>query len=256
MNKTAIAWAEATWNPTTGCTQISPGCDHCYAREVTLRFPHQFPNGFNFTIHQDRLLQPKAITKGKRIFVNSMSDLFHPKMPNSFLAAILQVISATPQHTYLVLTKRPRPMSRRLAELGVTPPPNLWLGVSVETQEYAASRIEPLLSVPASVHWVSAEPLLGPLDLTPWLGPDQISWVVAGGESGRKHRPMDPAWARDLRDQCQASGVSFFYKQGSAARPGRDARLDGVFHQEFPTPAPQQQRTPTPEKKINGGDEQ
>ncbi len=226
--KTGIEWTDKTWNPTTGCTKVSPGCKHCYAEEITRRFQATFPTGFQFTLHPGRLQQPRAWRSPSRIFVNSMSDLFHEDMPLAYLQQIFEVMQSCPQHVFQVLTKR----ADRLEELApLLPwPENVWVGVSVETQKYA-SRIDLLRQVPASVRFLSCEPLLGPLD----LNLDGIHWVITGGESGRGHRPIEVEWVRTIRDQCLAADVSFFHKQWGGTRPKSNGRLlDGRTWDEMP----------------------
>lgn len=289
---TAIEWTDATWNPVTGCDEVSDGCDNCYAKTLAERFRgkagHYYESGFDLTLRPARLDQPLRWTRPRRIFVNSMSDLFHKDIPDEFVARVFAVMAASGRHTFQLLTKRHARMrallsgddfrqevSRRAWELKVPgtpartpwPLPNLWLGVSVEDQRWADIRIPALLDTPATVRWVSAEPLLGPLNLTPylvsmwtcpackyeqgaWVGNthcircgqraypppyrQQVDWVVAGGESGRGARPMHPDWVRSLRDQCQHAGTPYLFKQwGEWApvdedRPGvRSVHADG-----------------------------
>ena len=234
-NSTGISWAQATWNPVTGCDKVSEGCDNCYAEALTKKYPKNWPDGFAVVLHPDRLNQPAKVKQGKRIFVNSMSDLFHPKVTDEFLTRIWQTMLDHPRHTYLTLTKRPQPMARRILQLGLPVPDHIWLGTSIESQQYAEHRAEALLRTPGKVRWVSAEPLIGPLDLSEWLGPDLINWVVVGAESGKRRRQMKAEWATGLRDQCQAVEVPFFYKQGSAYRSGQYDKLENVRHHKFPT---------------------
>lgn len=226
--RTAIEWTDRTWNPTTGCNKVSPGCKHCYAETLTKRFPRSFSNGFKFTLHPERMNQPLQWRKPSMIFVNSMSDVFHEQMPLTYLREIFKVIEAAPQHTFQVLTKR----HERLVELApLLPwPKNLWMGVSVENQKYA-HRVDHLRRVPAHVRFLSCEPLLGPLD----LNLDGIDWVITGGESGPKHRPVDVEWVRSIRDQCAEAGVAFFHKQWGGVNPKSGGRLlDGRTHDELP----------------------
>ena len=248
MKDTKIAWTDATWNPVTGCTKVSPGCDHCYAEAVAERFRggKAFPHGFDVTLHPDRLDAPRHWRKPKRIFVNSMSDLFHKDIPDEFLVDVWATMYDTPRHTYQILTKRPHRMEHKIKTLGLTLQPNIWLGTSVENQTMADSRIPPLLNIfwpqGVSKRFISAEPLLGPISLWWWLPTNgraygchpPISWCIVGGESGRGRRPMDLDWARSLRDQCQEAGAAFFFKQGNALRPGEDRELDGRTWDEFP----------------------
>lgn len=319
MADTEIEWTDVVWNPTTGCDRVSPGCDHCYALTLAKRLkamgspkyqtdgePHTSGPGFGVAAHEDALALPLRWKKPRRIFVNSMSDLFHHKVPVEFIVRAFAIMAATPQHTYQILTKRP---SRARAILidrcrcgsghspGIHfrsamswaaakhnpdyltgldagqvyfdagwPLPNVWIGTSVENQRLADVRIPHLLAVPAVVHWLSCEPLLGPIDLfgrvnsgcdatgpaithNGYSNPTDygtgveddcdhqvgVDWVVCGGESGPKHRPMDLDWARSLRDQCAKADVPYLFKQVGGRTPkagGRD--LDGVIHDSYP----------------------
>jgi protein gp37 len=239
--ESAIQWTEVVWNPTTGCDKVSAGCEHCYALTLAKRLkamgqvkyqrdgdPRTSGPGFALTLHDDVLAQPYRWRSPRTVFVNSMSDLFHPEVPVEFIAAVFEVMADTPRHTYQVLTKR----SRRLAELaGVLAwPDNVWMGVSVESQRYAF-RVEQLRAVPAAVRFVSAEPLLGPLE----VDLDGIAWLIAGGESGHGARPMEPGWVESLRDQCVAAGTAFFFKQWGGRTPSAGGReLDGRTWDEMP----------------------
>lgn len=225
---TGIEWTDRTWNPTTGCTKVSPGCKHCYAETLTRRFTHHFPNGFEFTLRPERLDQPLRWRKPSRIFVNSMSDLFHEDMPHEYLERVFSVMNACPQHVFQILTKR----SERLLEVAprLCWPPNVWLGVSIETQQYV-HRATALRNVGAVVRFLSCEPLLGPLD----LDLDRIDWVIAGGESGPNHRPIEKRWVTSIRDQCLAAGVPFFFKQWGGATPrSRGRLLEGRVWDDYP----------------------
>jgi protein gp37 len=214
--KTAIEWTDKTWNPTTGCDKVSPGCKYCYAKAVTERFPKNFPDGFKLTLHPERLDQPNHWRKPSRIFVNSMSDLFHEKVPISFLEEVFEVMRSTPQHIYQVLTKRPKRMLEVFELLGASN--NVWAGVSVENQDYC-SRIDYLRQINTPVRFLSCEPLLGPLqlDLT------NIDWVIVGGESGAKHREIKQEWVEEILQQCQDKNVAFFFKQWG----GRHSKAKG-----------------------------
>ena len=204
---TKIEWAEETWNPVTGCTKVSPGCKHCYAETQAERFrgTKAFPNGFDLTLKPERLEQPQRWKKPRRIFVNSMSDLFHEGIDDQYIILTYEIMRSTTRHEYLVLTKRAERMREMLTSgLGVYMHPNIWHGVSVENQDYALRRIPDLCDVPSPVRFLSCEPLLGPLDLTPWL--DELQWVIVGGESGPRQAadrprlgPRDPRSVRRRR---------------------------------------------------------
>lgn len=225
---TGIEWTDKTWNPTTGCNKVSPGCKHCYAETITKRFKANFPNGFAFTMHPNRLEEPLKWRKPSRVFVNSMSDLFHEQMPISFLSQIFGVMERAPQHVFQILTKR----HERLLELApLLPwPDNVWIGVSVENQKYA-HRVDYLRQVPAAVRFLSCEPLLGPLE----LDLKGIHWVITGGESGIKHRPIKEEWVVAIRDQCGKADVAFFHKQWGGTRPTSNGReLEGRIYEQMP----------------------
>ena len=233
--KTAIEWTDATWNPTTGCTKVSPGCAHCYAERITIRFGGKafLPGVAEVIEHPDRLAVPLHWKKPRRIFVNSMSDLFHPDVSDGFRKAVFDVMEAANWHTFQVLTKRPEEMYDWLLDNGYYQhymPPNVWLGVSVENARWT-SRIGILRDCEASVRFLSVEPLLGSVGK---LDLDGIHWVIVGGESGPKARPMNPEWAREVRDQCVAAGVPFFFKQAGAKVGHGSDLLDGQNWKEFP----------------------
>lgn len=239
MQRSSIEWTEATWNPVTGCTQISPGCAHCYALTFAERFRgvpgHPYENGFDLQLRPDRLDQPLRWRKPRTIFVNSMSDLFHEDVPEDFIRRVFEVMESASHHRFQVLTKR----SERLAELAPSLrwPSNVWMGVSVENQRFTC-RIDDLRGTPAALKFLSCEPLLGELD----LDLAEIHWVIAGGESGPGARPMDPDWVRRVRDQCALEGVPFFFKQWGAyddlgRRVGKKAAgrsLDGEICSQMP----------------------
>ena len=241
-DKSSIEWTEATWNPTTGCDRTSPGCDHCYALTLSKRLkamgvdkyqndgdPRTSGPGFKLTVHDDALQVPFGWRQPRLVFVNSMSDLFHKDVPISFIRSVFDVVRETPRHTYQLLTKR----SKRLRHVApnLDWPANLWMGVSVESSKYNF-RIDHLRDVPAAVRFVSAEPLLGPLGQVDFTG---IDWVIAGGESGPRARPMDIAWGRELRDQCLREDVSFFFKQWGGRTPKIGGReLDGRTWDDMP----------------------
>ena len=229
--KTGIEWTDRTWNPTTGCNKVSPGCKFCYAETITKRFPKTFSDGFQFTLHRDRLNDPRKWRKPSLIFVNSMSDLFHEEMPLDYLKQIFEVMAECPQHVFQILTKRHEHLLE-VSEMGILEwPPNVWIGVSVETQKYA-KRIDYLRKIPAAVRFLSCEPLLGPLN----LDLRGIHWVITGGESGPKHRPIEEDWVISIRNQCFEEGVAFFHKQWGGVRPKSKGRLvEGKIYEEMPS---------------------
>jgi protein gp37 len=256
-----IEWTGETWNPTTGCDRVSPGCDNCYALTMAARLKlmgqakyqkdgdvRTSGPGFGLTLHADALNVPRRRQKATTYFVNSMSDLFHGSVPDTFIGGVWDVMAATPQHTYQILTKRPQRMAQYL---GVTyaarvwrrhdylwcgpvelPLHNVWLGTSIENDRYAF-RAAHLRETPAAVRFLSLEPLIGPL---PSLDLTGIDWVIVGAESGRGARPMDEGWARDIKDQCVERGIPFFFKQKATAS-GRKISLpalDGRTWAEMP----------------------
>jgi protein gp37 len=276
-DKTGIEWTDATWNPATGCTKVSPGCDHCYAETFAERWRgtpgHYFEGGFDVQLRPDKLTMPLRWKRPRRIFVNSMSDLFHDSIPDSFIAEVFAVMAAASQHTFQVLTKRHARMRSLLssADFGALvnrmycclpsdipairgyqwPLPNVWLGVSAENQQWADIRIPALLETPAAVRWVSAEPLIGPIEFCScgkspatydgphedcWLhGRIPLGWVVVGGESGPGARPMNSQWVRDVRDRCATYDVPFLFKQWGGVRKKETGReLDGCLHDGYP----------------------
>lgn len=221
-----IEWTDATWNPVTGCTKVSQGCKHCYAARMATRLQAmgvpRYAHGFAVTLHPDLLDLPRHWVRPRRVFVNSMSDLFHSQVPDDYILRVFAVMAALPQHTFQVLTKRPE-RARALAPQ-LPWPSNVWCGTSVENDAVIA-RVDLLRDVPAAVRFLSCEPLLGPLTRLDLLG---IHWVIAGGESGPGHRPMEADWARHLRDLCQQEDVPFFFKQWGGATPKSGGRvLDG-----------------------------
>jgi len=211
-NKTPIEWTEQTWNPTTGCTKISTGCKHCYAEKMALRLHCMgatgYENKFELTLHAYRLDQPLRRKKPTVYFVNSMSDLFHEHVPFAFIDQVMAVMKQTPQHTYQILTKRAARMRKYFSKR--IPPGNAWLGVSVENKKHGLSRIDQLRDIPASIRFLSVEPLLEDLGK---VNLDNIHWVIVGGESGPKARPMQPEWVANIKRQCELVHVSFFFKQ-------------------------------------------
>jgi protein gp37 len=236
-NLTAIEWTDATWNPVTGCTKVSAGCDHCYAERFSERFrgtpSHPFQNGFDLTLRPERIEQPLSWKRPRMIFVNSMSDLFHKNVPISFISKVFDTMERADWHTFQVLTKRSSIMRRFLRiRYGVDRgPSHIWCGVSVEDGQ-RKSRIRHLQEAPASVRFLSIEPLIdsvGKLDL------NGIDWVIVGGESGPGAREMKPEWVREVRDQCLAEDVAFFFKQWGGLRPKSGGRtLDGRQWSQFP----------------------
>jgi protein gp37 len=234
-NNSAIEWTDATWNPVTGCTQVSPGCDHCYAKTLAERFRgtpgHPYEQGFDLKIWDSRLELPLTWKKPRRIFVNSMSDLFHTKVSDEFIKAVFATMVKADWHIYQVLTKRPQRLVRLAPALPW--PEHIWVGVSVESNDYTW-RAEMLKQVPAAVRFISAEPLLGPVDQ---LDLEGIDWLITGGESGHGYRPCKPEWVRNARDNCQSSGVAYFHKQWGGRNPKTGGReLDGQTWDGFPEP--------------------
>jgi protein gp37 len=239
---TGIEWTEVTWNPTTGCDRISAGCDNCYALALARRLkamgqakyqndgdPRTSGPGFDLTVHPGALHIPYTWAGRRVVFVNSMSDLFHARVPLDFVRQVFQVIADTPQHTYQVLTKRAARLPKIAGRLEW--PPNLWMGVSVEDAA-ALARVPELRAVPAAVRFLSCEPLLGPLD---GLDLAKIDWVIAGGESGPDYRAPDPAWITAIRDLCVARDVPFFFKQWGGHTPKAGGReLEGRTWSQMP----------------------
>lgn len=292
MGDSAIQWTDKTWNPVIGCTRVSPGCENCYAEALAPRLARMGHTAYEGLTrkHNDgsvnwtgevrclpeRLSIPSHWRKPARVFVNSMSDLFHESVPDSFIASVWAVMCATPQHTYQILTKRPERVARALGPCGINfyavekpvpqPQPNIWIGVSAENQAEADKRVPMLLQIPAAIRFISAEPLLGPIDFTMLnLGQEQgqlgtfdqyldalngthcdgmgfergikqhIDWVIAGAESGHGARLSDETWIRSIKDQCVRSGVSFFYKQWAVnGRHVPTPELDGQRWMQFP----------------------
>jgi protein gp37 len=237
-DRSAIEWTESTWNPVTGCSKVSPGCAHCYAETLSRRFGWSDSAwtpanaATNVILHPERLETPLRWRRPRMIFVNSMSDLFHELVPVAFIEDVFAVMARTHWHTFQILTKR----SERLAELApmLDWPANIWMGVSIENGRWV-HRADHLREVPAAVRFISAEPLLGPLDQLHLGG---IDWLIAGGESGPRHRPAEQAWVVHLRDRCEAEGVAFFLKQWGGRTPKAGGReLEGRTWDEMPGPA-------------------
>ncbi|MDQ3914303.1 MAG: phage Gp37/Gp68 family protein [Actinomycetota bacterium] len=268
---TSIEWTDVTWNPTTGCRRVSEGCDNCYAVKLARRlkamgnprYQNDGPDGpgFGLTLHWDKIEEPLRWKKPRRVFVNSMSDLFHPSVPHSFVRRCFQVMVEAAEHEFQILTKRPTYMARSipriLDELRIDAPRNIWLGTSVENQAWAEKRIPALLRTPAAVRFLSCEPLLGPVDLSAFITPDcagrgdsasstakglirpevggTIDWVIVGGESGPGFRAIEADWVRNIRDECLGANIAFFMKQWGGRTPkagGRD--LDGRTWDQMP----------------------
>ena len=236
--KSAIEWTDATWNPVTGCTKITRGCDNCYAERFSERFRgvagHSYENGFDLTLRPERVSWPLSWKRPQMIFVNSMSDLFHKLVPTSYVDEVFDTMERADWHIFQVLTKRSTRMTRYLRHrYKINHAPNhIWCGVSIEDRP-GLSRLQHLRKAPAPVRFLSLEPLLGP------LGPldlEGISWVIVGGESGPRARQMDANWVRDIRDQCKVQEVAFFFKQWGGLRPKSNGReLDGKEHNEYPS---------------------
>ena len=233
----AIEWTDATWNPVTGCSKISRGCDNCYAERFSERFrgvpDHPFSSGFDLTLRPERIQQPLNWRKPRMIFVNSMSDLFHKDVPREFIDKVFDTMERADWHVFQLLTKRSSLMLKYLGNRYAKGrgPRHIWCGVSIE-DEQARSRLSHLQKAPASVRFLSLEPLLGPLAHLDLTG---IDWVIVGGESGPGARPMDADWVRGIRDQCLRQGVAFFFKQWGGLRPKTGGRaLDEREWNEFP----------------------
>jgi protein gp37 len=231
--KSSIEWTEATWNPVTGCTKISSGCKNCYAERMSLRLQamrqRNYANGFEVTLHEQMLELPHKWKSPQLVFVNSMSDLFHENVPLEFIVRVFSTMNSVPRHRYQILTKRPK----RLAELDrfLTWAPNIWMGITIESKEYL-DRISALKRSRALIKFLSIEPLLGPIPKIDLTG---IDWVIVGGESGPHARPMQKEWVYDIRDQCRANGIPFFFKQWGGPKKKITGRLlEGRFWEEVP----------------------
>ena len=236
-NRTAIEWTGATWNPSTGCDALSPGCDNCYAERLTRRLKamgqKKYSNGFDLTLHPDALQLPLKWKASQIIFVNSMSDLFHHEVPLEFIQRVFATMRAASWHQFQVLTKR----SGRLQAFSdeIDWPKNVWMGVSVESRAYL-KRIDHLRMTGAQIKFLSLEPLLGPLE---GLNLEGIDWVIVGGESGPGARLMNPSWVTSIRDQCSEAGVAFFFKQWGGVQKGRTGRLlEGRTYDAMPDAVP------------------
>lgn len=232
----AIEWTEASWNPATGCSKVSPGCAHCYAETFAERFRgvpgHPYEQGFDLKLWPERLELPLRWRRPRMIFVNSMSDLFHESIPDSYIQEVFDVMGEASWHTFQILTKRHDRLASLASELVWHS--NVWMGVTIENRRFT-HRADRLREVPAAVRFVSAEPLLGPLD---GLDLGGIQWLIAGGESGSRHRPVREEWIIDLRDRCREVGAAFFFKQWGGRRAKTGGRLlEGRTWDEFPAPA-------------------
>jgi len=237
MAESSIEWTNAVWNPLTGCTKVSPGCKFCYAERLSRRLHamgmHKYANEFRITLHEDALGIPLKWKKPRLIFVNSMSDLFHERVPDSFIYRVFDIMRTAHWHQFQVLTKR----SERLAEMSrrLNWAPNIWMGVSVESSDYLF-RISHLRSTKAHIKFLSLEPLLGPL---PRMSLGGINWAIVGGESGPGARPMKEEWVLQIKDKCAAAGVAFFFKQWGGPNKKRAGRLlDGKTWNELPIQPP------------------
>lgn len=233
MGKSNIEWTEETWNPVTGCDSVSPGCDNCYAERLAARLQamgnKRYINGFRVTLHWDKIEEPLRWTRPRIVFVNSMSDLFHPEVPDDFIDGVFDTMARASQHTFQVLTKRPQRAVKHLN--GSQLPPHIWMGTSIENDQYTF-RANYLRMINAYVRFLSCEPLLGPL---PSLDLNNIQWVIAGGESGPGHRPIEIDWVRNLRDLSQKADIPFFFKQWGGNTPKAGGRtLDGITWNGFP----------------------
>ncbi len=236
-NNTAIEWTDTTWNPVTGCTKISAGCDNCYAERFSERFRgvkgHPFETGFDLTLRPERLLQPLEWRRPQMIFVNSMSDLFHKEIPIAYISAVFDTMEKADWHIYQVLTKRSSLMQKFINERYKErpAPPHIWFGVSVENEK-AASRIAHLQKTNATIRFLSIEPLIAPVGKVPL---DGISWVIVGGESGYGARQMKEEWAINIRNQCLKANIAFFFKQWGGRFPKTGGRLlEGKEWNQFP----------------------
>ena len=232
-DKSAIEWTDATWNPVTGCSKVSPGCKNCYAERLAARLEAmgnpRYRNGFEVTLHPDQLTLPLRWKGPRKIFVNSMSDLFHEAIPDDFIKQVFDVMAKADWHVFQILTKRAKRLEALAAQLPW--PENIWQGVSVESEEYTW-RIRHLQEVPAAVRFISVEPLLGPISRLPLKG---INWVIVGGESGPRFRVAQPIWVRSIRDQCLRTKVPFFFKQwGGFTSKAGGRQLDGRLWSQLP----------------------
>jgi protein gp37 len=240
MAQSSIEWTDMTWNPTTGCTKLSAGCKFCYAEVMSRRLKamgvEKYENNFKLTVHEDELNTPYTWKKSKIVFVNSMSDLFHKDVPVSFIQKVFAVMKDNPQHVFQILTKRADVLRYYDSEGLLDWTHNIWMGVSIENAK-VLNRLDLLKATSARVKFLSCEPLIGPLSN---MGLKGIDWVIVGGESGRKPRPMKEEWVTDIKDQCQDANVAFFFKQWGGTNKKKTGRvLDGQTWNEMPEIASQ-----------------
>lgn len=222
---TRIEWTDESWNPVTGCTPISPGCINCYAKKMTNRlkgrFGYHHTNPFQVTLHKDKLSFPLSLRRPRKVFVCSMSDIFHKDVPDAWIDAVLKVTTMASQHTYQILTKRPERMRDYINSIvekySIEIPSNLWFGITAENQEMADFRLPLLIDTKVKNKFVSIEPMLGPVDLANYI--DRLNWIITGGETGMKARYMDPNWALAVKNICVKNKVPFFFKQMSNKAP-------------------------------------
>jgi protein gp37 len=237
MGKSKIEWTESTWNPVSGCTKISRGCDNCYAERMAMRLKAMgtrgYENGFDVTMHPHTLEKPLKMKKPQVIFVNSMSDIFHEKIPDAFIFQIFEVMNKAHWHTFQVLTKRPKRLAKLADNLNWTD--NIWMGVTVEANEYV-DRVDYLRDCPAKIKFLSLEPLIDSVDKLDYTG---INWVIAGGESGYGARVMQKEWVLEIRDRCKNEHIDFFFKQWGGVNKKKAGRLlDGEIYDEMPELSP------------------
>jgi len=233
MSKSKIEWTESTWNPVSGCTKVSRGCDNCYAERMAMRLKAMgtrgYENGFDVTLHPHALDKPLKMKKPQVIFVNSMSDIFHDKIPDEFIFQIFEVMNKAHWHTFQVLTKRPKRLAKMASKLNWTD--NIWMGVTVEANEYV-DRVDYLRDCPAKIKFLSLEPLIDSVDKLDYTG---IDWVIVGGESGYGARVMQKEWVLEIRDRCENENIDFFFKQWGGVNKKKAGReLDGKYYDDMP----------------------
>ena len=233
MSKSKIEWTESTWNPVSGCTKVSRGCDNCYAERMAMRLKAMgtrgYENGFDVTLHPHALDKPLKMKKPQVIFVNSMSDIFHDKIPDEFIFQIFEVMNKAHWHTFQVLTKRPKRLAKMASKLNWTD--NIWMGITVEANEYV-DRVDYLRDCPAKIKFLSLEPLIDSVDKLDYTG---IDWVIVGGESGYGARVMQKEWVLEIRDRCENENIDFFFKQWGGVNKKKAGReLDGKYYDDMP----------------------